>query len=57
MVTVAPKAELAKLYETNLRAYSVAMADASGGFVHTERYPTYYDSIKKQKEDAARANV
>jgi len=25
------------------------------GFVQTGRYPTYYYSIKKQKEDAARA--
>jgi GNAT superfamily N-acetyltransferase len=27
------------------------------GFVHTGRYPTYYYSIRKQKEDAARAKT
>jgi GNAT superfamily N-acetyltransferase len=36
MVTVAPKVELAKAYETNLRAYTVAMAEAGDGFVQRD---------------------
>jgi GNAT superfamily N-acetyltransferase len=36
MVTAAPEIELAKTYETNLRAYTVAMAEAGDGLVQRD---------------------